>query len=258
MDEKIENNTENAQIDIESQPPYAKYPAFKDWIFRLVLFIIGLLGLELITIIIQVIIMITNPALLDENSGLYVTGLTMMNSIRYLILIFGFVALLYPRLKVIVKKFINWKTDLIGVLAGAILIGVTIAYNVIISQFIDIGVNNNEEAAESMIKSFPVLSILVLGLCGPVCEEITYRYGLFGCLKKKSVILAYIATTIVFALIHFDFTGDMKVELLNLPTYLIAGAGLCFVYHKYGFNASIIAHVVNNMYAIIITLIGVQ
>ena len=256
MEQKIENNNENTQIDIESQPPYAKYPALKDWIFRLVLFAIGLLGLELITLIIQVVIMIANPALLDEKSDLYITGLTMINAIRYIILAFGFVALLFPRLKIIAPKFINWKTDLIGVLGGGILIGLTILYNLTVSQFVDVGVNNNEIMAETMIKTFPVLSIFVLGIIGPICEEITYRYGLFACIKKKNMILAYIATTIIFALIHFDFTGNMTVELLNLPTYLMAGAGLCFIYHKFGFNASIIAHVVNNMYAIIVTLIG--
>ena len=53
MEEKTENTIENTQIDIEKEPPYKKYPRFKDWIFRLVLFGVGLIGLELITIVIQ-------------------------------------------------------------------------------------------------------------------------------------------------------------------------------------------------------------
>ena len=155
-----------------------------------------------------------------------------------------------------VKKFLNWKDDLIGIGFGVALILITICYNLLISQFVDPGTNNNEIYAEQMILSYPALSIIVLGILGPVCEEITYRYGLFSLLDKKSKILAYILTPIVFALIHFDFTGNMKVELLNLPTYILAGVGLCFAYDKFGFNAAVIAHVTNNIYAIIVTLIG--
>ena len=256
MEEKIENNIENAQIDIEKEPPYKQYPRFKDWIFRLVLFVVGFAGLEVITFIIQFIIIVVNPNLLDEKSDLYITGLTMMNTIRYVILFIAFVVLLFPRLGVILSKFKNWKTDLIGLGAGIALIGITVIYNIIVSQFVDFGVNNNEEAAETMIKMFPVLSVFILGIIGPICEEFTYRYGLFECVRKKNIILAYIVATIVFAIIHFDFTGDMKTELLNLPTYIIAGAGLCFVNHKFGFNSAIIAHIFNNCYAIVTTLIG--
>ena len=117
------------------------------------------------------------------------------------------------------------------------------------------GVNTNEEAAESMILAFPALSIIVLGILGPVCEEITYRYGLFSLLDKKSKILAYILTPLVFAIIHFDFGGDMIIELLNLPSYIIAGVLLSLAYDKFGFHTAVIAHVINNLYAIIVTLI---
>lgn len=256
MDENLQKSVENTEIDIESQPPYKKYPAFKDWIFRLILFVVGFLVLDIITVIIQLFVMAANPAFVDEKSDLYITGLTMINSIRYLIIIFVFVVLLFPRLKVIALKFKNWKTDLIGLGAGFVLIGATILYSFVISQFVELEVNQNEVAAEQMIKSFPILSVLILGILGPISEEITYRYGLFGCLKKKSIILAYILAILVFGIIHFDFTGNMQTELLNLPSYLIAGAILTFVYHKFGFNASIIAHIVNNLYAILVTLIA--
>ena len=44
------------------------YGCFKDWIFRLVLFGVGLLGLELITLVIELIVMVINPAYFDEKS----------------------------------------------------------------------------------------------------------------------------------------------------------------------------------------------
>ena len=255
MLEENQNNVLEEVVDIEKQPPYASHPGFKDWAFKLTLFLIGFLGLDIVSLIIQLILMIILPEYFKEGTEYYITGLAMMNTIRYVLLSMTFVLMLYPRLKILIKKFINWKTDLLGIAFGIGLIGITIIYNLIISQFIDPGTNNNEVAAESMIVTYPVLSIIVLGLLGPICEEITYRYGLFSLLDKKSKILAYILTPLVFAIIHFDFTGDMKVELLNLPTYILAGLGLSLAYDKFGFNCAIIAHVTNNMYAIIVTLI---
>ena len=256
MLEESQNNSQKPSVDIEEQPPYANHPRFKDWMFRLVLFLAGFLALDIITFIIQLILQLVFPEYFDPKSASYVTGLTMINAIRYLLLTITFIALLFPRLKVLVKKFCDWKGDLFGLAFGAALILVTIAYGLIINQFIDPGTNNNEVAAESMIVAYPALSIIILGILGPICEEITYRYGLFSLLDKKSKILAYILTPIIFAIIHFDFTGDLKIELLNLPTYIIAGVGLCFAHDKFGFNTAIIAHVTNNLYAIIVTLIS--
>ena len=93
MEEKTENTIENTQIDIEKEPPYKKYPRFKDWIFRLVLFGVGLIGLELITLVIELIVMAVNPSYLDEKSDLYLTGLTIVNSVRYAVLAVMFVIL---------------------------------------------------------------------------------------------------------------------------------------------------------------------
>ena len=258
MLEENQNIEQVGEEDIEKQPPYASHPGYKDWAFRLTLFLLGFIGLDIVSLIIQLILQIIIPEYFKEGSPYYITGLAMINTIRYVLLIITFLVMLYPRLKVIVKKFLDWKGDLLGIAFGVGLILVTIAYNMLISQFIDPGTNNNEVAAESMIVAHPLLSILVLGLLGPICEEITYRYGLFSLLDKKSKILAYILTPLIFAIIHFDFTGDMKVELLNLPTYIIAGLGLSFAYDKFGFNCAVIAHITNNMYAIIVTLITAQ
>ena len=255
MLEENQNDIQIEQGDIEQLPPYPNHPHYKDWLYRLTLFIVGFIGLDIITIIIQIILQIIFPEYFKEGSEYYITGLATLNTIRYILLAMSFVILLYPRLKVIVKKFLDWKGDLIGLGFGAAIILVTLGYNFIISQFVELEVNANEVAAESMITAFPIISVIVLGILGPICEEITYRYGLFSLLDKKSKILAYILTPLVFAIIHFDFTGNLKIELLNLPTYILAGLGLSFAYDKFGFHTAIIAHITNNIYAIVMTLI---
>ena len=255
MLEENQNTVELEVVDVETQPPYASHPGYKDWAFRLTLFVVGFLGLDIFTLIVQIILKIIFPDWFVETNPSYVLSLSVLNTIRYTVLAIVFVILLFPRLKVILKKFLNWKTDLLGLAFAVGIIFATVMYNLIISQFIEMEVNANEVAAENMILTYPILSIVVLGILGPICEEITYRYGLFSLINKKSKVLAYIFTPLIFALIHFDFTGNLLVELINLPTYIIAGIGLTFAYDKFGFNTAVIAHVTNNLYAIIATLL---
>ena len=256
MLEEQQNEVQKDEIDIEKMPPFKRFPIIKDWLYRLILFVVGLLGLDLIGTIIILILVAINPEYLKEESAIYVQGNMIVNSIRYSIIILIFAALLLPRLGVIFKKFKNWKTDLIGVGMGAAVLLTGFLYNLIIQQFINPGVNDNQALAVQMIKNFPVISFIVLGIFGPVSEEITYRYGLFEFVGKKNKILAYIVTILVFSLIHFNFQGNMTVELLNLPSYVIAGFLLTFTYHKFGFNASVIAHIVNNLYAVVEAIVS--
>lgn len=248
------NTAEINEIDIENEPPYKRYPRFQDWMFRLVLFLVGFLVLDIFTLIVQVIIQLLNPNLVDSTSEFYVTGLAIINTIRYTVLVLVFVAMLFPRLGIIFKKFLNLKKFGIGIGMGAATIFATAVYGIILHFVMPVETNNNEVLAESMIKVYPIVSIVVLGIIGPFCEEVTYRYGLFGCINKKNRILAYIITILVFSLIHFDFTGNMRVELLNLPSYLIAGFLLTFTYERFGFEASVIAHITNNLFSIIVTI----
>ena len=86
---------------------------------------------------------------------------------------------------------------------------------------------------------------------GPIVEEFTYRYGLFGYVKKHNKTLAYVATILIFALIHFEFTTDVDQlvnELLNLPSYLIGAIVLSIAYDKSdNLVVPIIAHIFNNL-----------
>ena len=44
--------------------------------------------------------------------------------------------------------------------------------------------------------------LLCTGILVPIMEEITFRYGMHGCMKKSNVVLAYIISSIAFGLIH--------------------------------------------------------
>lgn len=224
---------------------------------RLIVFLVGFIsGTFIIPLIIQIIVISINRDYVNKESPLYVEGMTIINSFRYAVLTIVLLCLLIPLLKEGVKRFKNWKNILYGVGFGAAIIGLTIFYNLIISAFVEIPPNGNEALSRSMIKDYPIITVFVVGLLGPFCEEIIYRYGLFGFINQKFKILAYIVTILVFAFIHFDYTGDLFVEFLNLPVYILAGIILTFAYDRFGLESSLTAHVINNMYAVVIVLLA--
>ena len=122
------------------------------------------------------------------------------------------------------------------------------------------GSNANEQGVDAITTSYPILSLLIFGIVGPICEELTYRAGLFTAIKKYNRIFAYIGTAVIFGLIHFDFssfgTPSLISELINIPSYIVSGLLLCYFYDYKGIGASTIAHITNNFIAILVQIIS--
>ena len=148
------------------------------------------------------------------------------------------------------------KIDYIYGLAYAvtlILVGSLIAN--FISIFHQVSDNANQSAAVSFSHNYPLLAFFVIGFLGPICEELTYRVGLYSFLRRINIYLAFIVTTIVFALIHFDFEAtDMVNELWSIPSYIVAGAILTLAYEHRGPACSMTAHVCYNIFAFLVIL----
>ena len=124
-----------------------------------------------------------------------------------------------------------------------------------ISLFHEVTNNVNQSTAVIFAKNYPLLAFFILGLVGPICEELTYRVGLYSFLRRINKYLAFGITTIVFALIHFDFTAsDIVNELWSLPSYIVAGVILTLAYEHRGPACSMTAHVIYNIFAFLIML----
>ena len=255
LEEEAKNNIVE-EDNIENNPPFKSMPGLKDWIYRLLIFLIGIIGLELVGFIIQLILAAINLDYVTKDSPIFIQGLTIINSVRYIFIFIAIVAFLFPRIKYLLSRFKNWKHILIGLGFGIIVAALSELYFRVIGNFMVIEDNVNEEYAQKMIAAYPVISVISLGIIGPIVEEFTYRYGLFECLKKKNKILAYIVTVLVFAFIHFNFDANIVNELLNIPAYLMSGLIITIAYDKFGLEASIAAHVFNNMLVIILSIIG--
>ena len=243
---EIENN-----VDIQPNKESEKELSF---VKKLALFLTGCVGFEIIGFIVSLIVVLlvgTDAAQTPEVTGI-------INFICYGSLFVILVAILNKDIVKLFSSFTKGRNYLFGIVFAALLIGVPIFYNMLINLFRETGTSQNEEGLRSFIVIYPLLSIFILGVVGPFCEELTYRVGLFGLLKKHKW-LAYIVSAIVFALMHFTFTakGEAMIdELLNLPIYLFSGVMFALAYDKFGLSCSLTAHVINNVFAISMTIIA--
>ena len=220
---------------------------------QITLFFVGWLGLQVLAIIFQLI------AQLAGFEDVVRSAFVMFGA--YTTLGIALLAISCTQIKKYLKAFKNWLVPIAGVIGLFAILAFNLTYNTILS-ILKIGVsdNANEQSVNSYITAYPVLSIIVIGLIGPLCEEITYRVGFYGFFRRINKYLAFALTMVVFALIHFDFGafaegGDVLInELLNLPFYLAAAFVFTFLFEKVGFGASFAAHASNNLLSVLSTL----
>ena len=268
--ENIINSNENATINdtkVETKPVVDHNPFhFESREYKLnyskmvSLFLVGFIGLQAVSFIIQLILKNTNIYFLSTERG---SGI--INFSIYLMLFGTFLLIINKDILPLINEFKTKKTWLIGVTYGIMLIVISqaVAYTfrlIGIAFNVNQTSNSNETGIDSIVNLFPFASILIFGIIGPFCEELTYRCGLFSLVKKKNRVLAYALVCLIFGLIHFDFNFgsanyNLANELLNIPSYITAGMLLSYFYEKEGLGASTIAHCVNNLVSIILSII---
>jgi membrane protease YdiL (CAAX protease family) len=223
----------------------------------------GWLGLDVFaTVILLVIRLIASLTFADAAQvTLYMQTIdvAMFTNFFAYFAIFGILlVVIFPVLKPLLGQFKKFRPLLLGLAYGVLILASSIAISVF---YYEIGIsssdNANETAVVTMMQAFPLLSFIVFVIFGPVCEEITYRLGLFSGLRRFNKIMAYVVVILLFGLIHFNFkTTDWINELLNLPYYMTAGAILCYVYDKENLATSMVAHVTNNLISFVTTFIS--
>ena len=177
-------------------------------------------------------------------------------SCTYILMIGGLsFIILYTRRKHFFSKYKRQIDYIYGFAYAITLILVGSLVTNFISLFHEVTDNVNQSTAIVFSKNYPLLAFFILGIVGPICEELTYRVGLYSFLRRINKYLALAVTTVVFALIHFDFTADDIInELWSLPSYVAAGAILTLAYEHRGPACSMTAHVCYNIFAFLVML----
>lgn len=236
-------------------------------------FLIGFLGLQLFSILVQLFIsLFLSP---DEDRTLF---LSLLNFFTYLLTAIGMLSLLsfepHRGIKILGKEFLDKKAYGYAAIGLFAIYLVNIIFSLLYSMIPYYGSNANQDAVESMTASQPVLLFFTTVIFAPFCEELTYRVGLGDTIGRKNPWLGIILSSLIFGLIHFDFNSISNVissvdtelyeanlinlynELLNLPIYVFSGAVLCSTYFFSGrLSSSMSAHLCNNLLSFIVSAI---
>ncbi|MFA6829600.1 MAG: CPBP family intramembrane glutamic endopeptidase, partial [Bacilli bacterium] len=256
---------------------------------KLVFFLIGWLGFQILGELLSVIIApIYRAGVIDYN-----LANTLLTFISYLLIATAFVMFFFfdkrKTYKTFAKDFTNPSFLGYAVLAFAAMIAVNVFFSMIYSSTCpDIyGANSNQNSINDVVKAFPIAMFFPLVLFAPFNEELTYRIGLVDGIGHRGnhKWLGIIFSSLIFASIHFDFTSisgylnlaaqlnsgvegitvemvsgaliAMQNEFLNLPVYIMSGFILCFSYAKTGkISTSMTAHSLNNLISFISILVA--
>ena len=236
-----------------AEPEPSKYgnrmiPAVK----QLVVFIVGWVGFQALAATIQIILGFV-AKYQGQNINEFLTTIQssmIVNSAAYLGLLIAIVAITNYDIVKLFKSFKNWQSYLAGLICLVAIFAFDIIWGTILEYIpIESGDNINESSLQTMRQSYPIACFIIFGLIGPICEEFTYRVGLFSFFKRINKWVAYVVTIIIFSFIHFNFSTNPTVllnEVLNLPFYMFAAFAFSFTYDKFGLAGSLSAHVVNN------------
>ena len=251
---------EDNYYEVENQKVVEEDPIKQVKVWKgILLFLIGFIGLSFVYTGLFLLANLFFELDPEKPTKLYyqVDGVLQFATYAIAILI-TFLLLGVPTIKLIFSKYKLGSKYGKGAMYGGILLGAQTIYSILSTAiFGEIDANVNQNTIIELTRNAPLLMGIATVIFAPFFEEITYRYGLFGSIYKKNRILAYIASLTIFGLIHFDFTcftsGNIdliKVELINLPSYLIAGFILCFAYDKEKtLITPIMAHAMNNFVA---------
>lgn len=116
--------------------------------------------------------------------------------------------------------------------------------------------NLNDRAISAQIDDAPRTTLLIIIFLAPFVEEVLFRGLVFGNLKVKHRVMAYIVSCLLFALLHvwqFAVVNRDMTYFLLMVQYLVPGLVLAWVYERSGTLWSAIGvHAAANALAVLV------
>ena len=148
---------------------------------------------------------------------------------------------------VIFHKFIGRTSrnfaDNLGTACRSMLVGLIALYGLnelvyrLTRLVIDNRTNLNDTTISAQIQDAPRVTLLIIVFLAPFVEEVLFRGLVFGNLKSKSRVVAYLASCGLFALVHvwqFAVVQQDITYFLLMVQYLVPGAVLAWAYESSG------------------------
>ena len=164
---------------------------------------------------------------------------TMQNMIYYYVL--------FAVTMIIFHKFIartsRYFVDNLGGACRSVLVGLIGLYglNELVYRLSNLVITNrtnlNDTTISAQIEDAPRVTRLIIIFLAPFVEEVLFRGLVFGNLKHKSRVIAYVVSCLLFALIHvwqFAVVNQDITYFLLMVQYLVPGAVLAWAYESSG------------------------
>ena len=133
--------------------------------------------------------------------------------------------------------------DNLGVACRSMLVGLIGLYglNELVYRLTRLAIDNrtnlNDTTISAQIQDAPRVTLLIIVFLAPFIEEVLFRGLVFGNLKSKSRVVAYLVSCLLFALIHvwqFAVVQQDITYFLLMVQYLVPGAVLAWAYESSG------------------------
>jgi membrane protease YdiL (CAAX protease family) len=148
---------------------------------------------------------------------------------------------------VIFHKYLGRTTrllfDRLGEAARTVLLGLVGLYglNELVYRLSSLVISNrtnlNDTTISAQIQDAPRVTLLIIVFLAPFIEEVLFRGLVFGNLKSKSRVVAYLVSCLLFALLHvwqFAVVQQDITYFLLMVQYLVPGAVLAWAYESSG------------------------
>ena len=133
--------------------------------------------------------------------------------------------------------------DNLGVACRNMLLGLIALYglNELVYRLSAVVISNrtnlNDTTISAQIQDAPRVTLLIIIFLAPFIEEVLFRGLVFGNLKNKSRVVAYLVSCLLFALVHvwqFAVVQQDMTYFLLMVQYLVPGAVLAWAYESSG------------------------
>lgn len=163
----------------------------------------------------------------------------MQNAIYYYILFAATMIIFHGFLARTTRNF----ADNLGAACKTIAVGLIALYglNELMFRLTSLLANNqtnlNDTSISAQIQNTPYMTVLIVVFLAPFVEEVLFRGLVFGNLKSKSRVVAYLTSCLLFALLHvwqFAVVQQDITYFLLMVQYLVPGLVLAWVYDHCG------------------------
>ncbi|MCQ2798428.1 MAG: CPBP family glutamic-type intramembrane protease [Bacilli bacterium] len=192
-------------------------------------------------------------AWINANIGVLNIGLNLTSE---LLCLTAFAFIMWRYIPKLINSFKNPKV-LLGIPLGLAMMFISVQISNF-SYMITGGASNmNSDALDGLMTQSTFIYFLFAVILAPLVEEISYRVGMFTFLKRIHPAVAYVGVAVIFGLIHMHSLTD-PVEWAYFPGYAFGGLALSFIYDKFGFGGSLLAHMTNNGIAVLVSIVAMK